>query len=65
MKPDDVTSSTYIDLGMENNDKDHKWKVAVHVRISKHKKALQEVITQIFQVKFLLLKKLKNIVERT
>ena len=29
-------SSTYIDFGIENNDKDHKFKVGDPARISKH-----------------------------
>ena len=37
MKPIDVKSSAYIDFGVENNDKDHKFKVDDHVRISKYK----------------------------
>ena len=32
----DVMSSTYIDFGTENNDKDHKFKVGDPARISKH-----------------------------
>ena len=37
MKPVDVKFSTYIDFGIENNDKDPKFKVGDHVRISKYK----------------------------
>ena len=37
MKLIDVKSSTYIDFGKENNDKDPKFKVSDHVRISKCK----------------------------
>ena len=36
MKPDDVKYSTYIDLGIEHYDKDPKFKVGDHVRISKY-----------------------------
>ena len=32
-----VKSSTYTDFGTENNDKDPKFKVSDHVRISKYK----------------------------
>ena len=35
MKPDDVISTTYIDIGIENNDP--KFKVRDHVEISKQK----------------------------
>ena len=37
MKPVDVTSSTYIDFGIKDNDKEPKCKVYDHVRISKYK----------------------------
>ena len=37
MKHVDVKPSTYIDLGIENNDKGPKFKVADHVRILKYK----------------------------
>ena len=37
MKPIDVKRSTYIDFGVENNNKDLKLKVGDHVRISKNK----------------------------
>ena len=49
MKPGDITSSTYIDFGMENNDKDLKLKVSDHLRLSKCKKKLPRVIPQIFR----------------
>ena len=31
-----IKSSTYIDFGIENKDKDPKFKVSDHVRISKY-----------------------------
>ena len=37
MKPVDVNLSTYIDFGAENNDKDPKFEVGNHVRISTYK----------------------------
>ena len=36
MKPIDVKDYTYINAGKEVNDKDPKYKVGDHVRISKH-----------------------------
>ena len=33
MKSFDVKLSTYIDFGIENNDKDRKFKVGIHVKI--------------------------------
>ena len=41
MKAVDVKSTTYIDSGIENNDKDPKCKVVDHDRISKHKNIFQ------------------------
>ena len=37
MKPVDVKSNTYINSRKEINDKDHKFKIADHVRISRYK----------------------------
>ena len=36
MKPVDIKSSLYLDFGMENNDKDPKFKIDDYVRISKY-----------------------------
>ena len=35
LKPIDVKTSTYIDFDVENNDKDPKFKIGFHVRLSK------------------------------
>ena len=43
MKPVNVKSNKYINSGKEINDKDPKFKVGNHVRISKHKNILQNV----------------------
>ena len=37
MKPIDVKDNSYIDFGNEVNDKDDKFKVGDHVRISKYR----------------------------
>ena len=37
MKPVDVKSSTYVDFGIENNEKDPKFKVGDDVTIFKYK----------------------------
>ena len=37
MKPIDVKDNTHINIGKEVNDKDSKFKVGDHVRISKYK----------------------------
>ena len=37
MKPIDVKNNTYINVGKEVNDKEPKYKVGDHIRISKYK----------------------------
>ena len=37
MNPADVKSGTYIDSGKENNEKNSKFNVGDHVRVSKYK----------------------------
>ena len=53
MKPVDVKDNTYIDFKKEVNDKDHKFKVGDHVRISKYKIFLLKDTHQIGLKKFL------------
>ena len=53
MKPVDVKGNTYIDFKKEVNDKDHKFKVGDHVRISKYKIFLLKDTHQIGLKKFL------------
>ena len=57
MKPIDVKDNTYINADKEINNKDPKFKVGDHVRISKYKKFFR--ICLIGVKKYLLLKKLK------
>ena len=57
MKPIDVKDNTYINADKEINNKDPKFKVGDHVRISKYKKIFR--ICLIGVKKYLLLKKLK------
>ena len=59
MKPVDVKDNTYIDFKREINDKNPKFKVGDHVRISNIKIFLLKGICQIGLKKFLLLVKLK------
>ena len=59
MKPVDVKDNTYINLEKEINDKDPKFKISDHVRISKYKKIFAKGLYQIGLKKFLLSKKLK------
>ena len=61
MKPVDVKDNTYIDFKKEVNDKDPKFKVVDHVRISKYTNIFAEGITQQTGLKkFLLLVKLNK-----
>ena len=42
MKPVDVKVHRYIEYGVEHNEKDPKYNVSDHVRISKYKTILQK-----------------------
>ena len=46
-KPIDVKDNTYLNFGKEVNDKDLKFQVGDHVRISKYKNVLLKYILQI------------------
>ena len=59
MKPVDVKDNAYIDFKKEVNDKDSKFKVGDHVRMSTYKIFLQKNTHQIGLKKFFLLVKLK------
>ena len=59
MKPVDVKGKAYIDSSKEVNDKNPKFKVGDHVRISKYKNILLKNTHRIGQKKFLLLVKLR------
>ena len=45
MKPIDINSNTYIDFGVENNNKDPKFKVHDNLRISKYKNTFEKIYT--------------------
>ena len=47
MKSVDVKSSTYIDFGIENNNKNSKFKVGDHEKISKYKSIFAKVYVPI------------------
>ena len=53
MKPIDVKDNAYIDSSKEVNDKEPKFKVGDHVRISKYKNNFAKGYTQIGLKKFL------------
>ena len=45
MKPIDVKDNTYVDSKKEVNDKDPKFKIGDHVRISKYKNTFAKEYT--------------------
>ena len=53
MKPTDVKNNTYISFGKEIYDKNPKYKIADHVRKSKHKNILLKDTLEIGRKKFL------------
>ena len=59
MKPVDVKSSTYIDFGIENNEKDPKFQVGDQVRISKYKNIFAKCYTTNWSKETFVIKKLK------
>ena len=62
MNPADVKSSTYISSNVRNDDRDPKFEVENHVKISKHKKILAKRYTPNSSEKTVLIKNDKNIV---
>ena len=59
MKPVHVKDNTYIDFKKESNDKNPKFKVGDHVKISKYKNIFAKGYMPIGQKKSSLLRKLK------
>ena len=62
MKPVDVKDNTYIDFKKELNDKDPKFKVGDHVRISKCKNIFAKGYTPIWSEEVFVVSKIKNTV---
>ena len=62
MKPVDVKDNTYIDFKKEGNDKDPKFKVGSHVRISKYKNIFAKGYTSNWSEEVFVIKKVKNTV---
>ena len=60
MKPFDVKDNTYIDFVKETNDKDPKFKVGDHVKISKYKNIFAKGCTPNWFEEFFVIKKVKN-----
>ena len=65
MKPVDVKNNTYIDSNKEINDKDLKFKVGDHVRISKYKNIFAKGYTPNWSEEVFVIKKVKNTVSWT
>ena len=65
MKPVDVKAGTYIDFGIENNEKDPKFKVGYHVRISKYKCIFPKGYVPNSSKDVVVIKKVKNTVPWT
>ena len=65
MKPVDVKDNTYIDFKKEVNDKDPKFKVGDHVRISKYKNIFAKGYMPNWSGEVFILKKVKNTVPWT
>ena len=65
MKVVDVKDNTYVDSIKEVNDKDTKFKVSDHVRISKYKKIFAKGYTPNWSEEVFEIKKVKNIVPWT
>ena len=65
MKPIDVKDNTYINIAKEVNDKDPKFKVGDHVRISKYKIIFAKCYTPNWSEEIFAIKGLKNTVPWT
>ena len=62
MKPIDAKDNTYINIVKEVNDKDHKFKVGDHVRISKYKNIFAKGYTPSWSQELFVIKEMKNTV---
>ena len=65
MKPVDVKDDTYIDFKNEVNDKNHRFKVGDHVRISKYKNIFAKGYMPNWSEEIFIIKKIKNTVPWT
>ena len=65
MKPVDVKDNTYIDFKKEVNDKNPKFKVGDHVRISKYKNIFAKRYTRSWSEEVFVIKKVKNTIPWT
>ena len=65
MKPIDYKDNTYINTGKEVNDKDPRFKVGNHVRISKYKNTFAKGYTPNWSEEIFVIKRIKNTVPWT
>ena len=65
MKPIDVKDNTYININKEFNDKDPKFKVGDHIRISKYKSIFAKGYTPSWSEEIFMIKETKNTVPWT
>ena len=65
MKPTDVKSNSFAEYNEESNEKDPKFKVGDHVRISKYKNNFAEGYTPNWSENIFVVKKVKNTIPWT
>ena len=65
MKPVDVGDDSFADYNEESNEKDPKFKVGDHVRISKFKNVFAKGYTPNWSEEIFIVKKIKNTVPWT
>ena len=65
MKPVDIKLNTYIDSSKEINDKDPKYKIADHLKISKYKNIFAKGYVWNWSEEVFMIKKIKNTVPWT
>ena len=65
MKPVDVKDNTYIDFEKEVNDKNPKFKVGDHVRISQYKNIFAKGYMPNWSEEIFIIKKIKNTIPGT
>ena len=65
MKPINVKDNTYINFGKEVNDKNDKFKVGGHVRISKYMNVFAKGCTPNYSEEYFVIEEVKNTVPWT
>ena len=65
MKPIEVTSNSYAEHNEDSNEKDQKFKVGDHVKISKYKNIFAKGYTQNWSEEVFVISKIKNTVSST